>query len=115
MEYVQAEFDHFSKFLAGQEEDERLESYVERLRQLGEWGGEVELAAMSELYGRTIEVYRYDTQPSRTYRQQSAGPPLRVSYHFNSHYNSVVAVDGCLGSGGEDGPGRHGSGDGRAR
>eukprot|EP00479_Gromia_sphaerica_P014539 TRINITY_DN870_c0_g1_i2.p1 TRINITY_DN870_c0_g1~~TRINITY_DN870_c0_g1_i2.p1 ORF type:complete len:181 (+),score=33.17 TRINITY_DN870_c0_g1_i2:716-1258(+) len=63
------------------------------MKNSGIWGGEVEVQAMSEIYDRTIEIYVYQTSPARTYHQKGeldeSERPIRLSYHFNSHYNSV--------------------------
>jgi len=31
------------------------------------WGDNIEIQAMSELYGSPVELYEYDIQPSRTF------------------------------------------------
>jgi len=90
---------------------------VARMRLDGQWGDNVELQAMSEIYERPIEIYAYSHVPLKTFMTsasssnaaQSAAsaatsssssvpatgarppaPPIRLSYHFASHYNSVV-------------------------
>ena len=65
----------------------------------GVWGDDVELQALSEIYERPIEIYAYRAEPMRTFHEEdqaiggaSLGPrnPIRLSYHGNEHYNSIV-------------------------
>lgn len=71
--------------------DEDFVHYVERLKYNGEWGGEVEIRAMGEIYGRPVEIYVYRAQPRTVYPGTNpSAPPLRLSYHWNSHYNSAI-------------------------
>ena len=51
-------------------------------RNLGAWGDDVELQAISEIYNRPIEVYVNDNKPLRTFHEDNDGNvyPLRVAY-----------------------------------
>ncbi|KAI4785783.1 hypothetical protein KUCAC02_037553, partial [Chaenocephalus aceratus] len=48
--------------------------------------------AMAEMYNRPVEVYQDGTEPINTFHgiHQNNDEPIRVSYHRNIHYNSVV-------------------------
>jgi len=119
MNYIQHERYFFENFIAG----ETFEEYVTRMRMDGEWGDNVEIQAMSEIYDRPIEIYAYSHIPLKTFTSSapsssastSSSPshstpslahastlpfrPIRLSYHFASHYNSIVGPDfvqGCL-------------------
>merc|ERR1712025_431061 len=84
----------------------------------GVWGDNLEIQAFSELYGRTISIYAYDDVPMKTFSNESAANtdddeqdgngndngdgggggneeavPILLSYHCNSHYNSIVPLD----------------------
>lgn len=91
MMYITSEREFFSGYIA-----EQFEEYVERMMRDGEWGDHVEIQALSELYNRPVEIYAYSPVPMRTYQAPSTSsslsppPPIRLSYHFQSHYNSVV-------------------------
>ena len=61
----------------------------------GVWGDDIELQAMSEVYDRPIEIYAYRAEPMRTFHEEQNGQgnlkePIRLSYHGNEHYNSVI-------------------------
>jgi hypothetical protein len=45
---------------------------------------------MSEIYARPIEIYAYDVKPMKTFHEEGDVTPFRLSYHGNSHYNSIV-------------------------
>merc|ERR1712136_106883 len=50
------------------------------------------MQAMAEIYNRNFEVFQYSTEPINTFQSSSINDnePIRVSYHRNTHYNSVV-------------------------
>jgi OTU domain-containing protein 5 len=87
VEYVRAQKSFFRNFVF----DEDFDSYVSRMTFDGEWGGEVEIRAMGEIYQRPVEIYAYSVLPRQRYAgPRPHAPPLRLSYHWNSHYNSIV-------------------------
>ena len=49
-----------------------MSNYLSRKRQDGEWGDDVELEAMSEIYGRPIEIYAYRNVPLRTFHEDKS-------------------------------------------
>lgn len=88
MDYMHKNRDYFREFVT-----EDFTAYVERKRLNNTHGNHLEMQAMAEIYNRTIEVYEYTVQPINTLNEQARGPtnpPIRVSYHRHSHYNSVV-------------------------
>jgi len=89
MDYVEAESSFFANYIDGDVKD-----YIQRMRQNGEWGDNVEIQAMSEIYGRRVEIYAYSTEPMKTYQRHLGGSnPIRISYHCRSHYNSIAFPD----------------------
>jgi len=100
MKYIETERKYFHNFIEGNFQD-----YIDRKRTNGEWGDDVELQAMSEIYDRPIEIYAYDKKPMKTFHEQpeAAGldgaiqahdaiTPFRLSFHGNSHYNCIVPL-----------------------
>lgn len=87
MNYIAKNADYFGNYIT-----EDFKSYIKRKRKLNTYGNHLEMQAMAELYNRPFEVYQYATEPINTFQttQQSSNPPIRVSYHRNSHYNSVI-------------------------
>ncbi|CEM35289.1 unnamed protein product [Vitrella brassicaformis CCMP3155] len=104
MEYMEAEREYFQQFVT-----DRFEEHVHRMKQDGEWGDDVEIEAMSEMYDCRIEIYGYSNEALRTFHEtcNACNPhPMRLSYRGGSHYNSIVlrhgqrplttAAPGCL-------------------
>lgn len=91
MDYIESEREFFSQFIV-----DDFDHYVQRKRQNGVWGDDIELQAMSEIYERPIEIYAYRAEPMRTFHEEQNNnsgqlkEPIRLSYHGNEHYNSVV-------------------------
>nr|XP_006822205.1 PREDICTED: OTU domain-containing protein 5-like [Saccoglossus kowalevskii] len=87
MDYMLKNSDHFSQYVT-----EDFNAYINRKRTDNCHGNHLEMQALSEMYNRTIEVYMYGTEPMNTFHgsQRTDNEPIRVSYHRNIHYNSVV-------------------------
>lgn len=97
MDYILACQDYFKDFI-DTGIDGTIQSYCDRKRQDKVWGDDLEIEALSEIYGRPIEIYAYSSQPMRTFHesvQNEENPvqPIRVSYHGRNHYNAVVRHD----------------------
>jgi len=93
-DYLESESEYFKQYV--DTESIAYDRYLKFMRRPSTWGGNVEIQAISEIYDRPVEIYAYDTIPRNTFsnenRNRTAKPPLRLSYHFNSHYNSITYV-----------------------
>lgn len=97
--YIQENADEFSPFLGLDKDDPEFKIYCDRVASeiSAEWGGELELKALSCALGRTILVYSKDSPILRMNDNSSSSSnsvPLRVTYHkhyfsLGEHYNSV--------------------------
>ncbi|XP_036596546.1 OTU domain-containing protein 5 isoform X2 [Trichosurus vulpecula] len=87
MDYLMKNADYFSNYVT-----EDFTTYINRKRKNNCHGNHIEMQAMAEMYNRPVEVYQYSTEPINTFHgiQQNEDEPIRVSYHRNVHYNSVV-------------------------
>ena len=104
MDYLLIEREFFSQFVEGG--DKEFDNYINMKRKSGVWGDDVELQAISELYNRPIEIYSGSNKPLKTFHENIKDfnlkdninkenknikvSPIRISYHGNEHYNSVV-------------------------
>lgn len=101
MDYLQVEKKFFSQFIEDGEKE--FDNYVNMKRKLGVWGDDVELQALSEIYNRPIEIYSGSDKPLKTFHENkndfnlknkdnknSKIQPIRISYHGNKHYNSII-------------------------
>ncbi|XP_076369809.1 OTU domain-containing protein 5-A-like [Tachypleus tridentatus] len=87
MDYMAKNADHYSQYVT-----EDFEKYVERKRCDHIHGNHVEMQALSEIFNRPIEVYHYGSEPINTFHgmHKTDNEPIRLSYHRNIHYNSIV-------------------------
>ena len=69
--------------------------YLVKMQTLGEWGDNLEITALSELYQRRVEIYDQQTTPRLTFSESvnynNDHPPIRMRYKHGVHYDSVVA------------------------
>ena len=89
-EYISDHPDDFSPFL-----EEPLEEYIMKVRDTGEWGGQLELSALANAYGVEINVLQADgriekIEPGSTGTRKA----IWITYHRHSfglgeHYNST--------------------------
>lgn len=89
MNYIADNRDHFADFIANEDFDD----YVARKRRDDVHGNHVEIQAIAEMFNRPVHVYEYSDVPKNIYESSSAGndnPPLRLTYHCASHYNSLI-------------------------
>ena len=92
MKYISIERNYFSQFIVGGLE--KVDEYLEHQSRNGAWGDDIEIQAMSEIYNKPFEIYAYSNTPMRTFHENSGiGCPLRLAYHGQSHYNSIVNKD----------------------
>jgi OTU domain-containing protein 5 len=68
LDYVFACKDYFKDFIDVRI-DGTIDNYCERKRQDKVWGDDIEIEALSEIYGRPIEIYAYSAQPMRTFHE----------------------------------------------
>ena len=90
MDYMLKNDKFFSKFIP-----EAFDEYIRRKRNKSTYGDHVEIQALSEIYNRPIEVYQYSAEPINTFNGNyrnytNENPPVRLSYHGNIHYNSII-------------------------
>lgn len=88
MDYMEKEREHYSQFVA-----EDFTEYVRRKKRDKVFGNHLEIQAISEIYNRPIEVYAYGhREPINIFHKHyfTEYAPIRLSYHWGNHYNSVI-------------------------
>lgn len=90
MDYVEKNKLFYSQFIEGGET--QIPAYIQRKRKNGIWGDNLEIQALSEIYGRPIEIYVNVDKPIRSFCNDGDKTryPIKISYHGNKHYNSIV-------------------------
>jgi len=95
------------KWLVDPPTDVGLRQYVSARRHpvvsgIGEWGDHAEIIVMEELFDRPIEIFsvKDGASPRKTHldgempESMHGVTPIRISYHGENHYNSVVSDAG---------------------
>ena len=90
MDYIEKNKLFYSQFIEGGEA--KMPSYIERKRKIGIWGDNLEIQDLNEIYGRAIEIYVNLDKPIRSFCNAKINKkfPIKISYHGNKHYNSMV-------------------------
>jgi len=86
VDYMEKERDHFSQFVT-----EDFTEYLKRKRYDRVFGNHLELQAIAELFNRPILIYVNNEEPLNLFQEEykTDNPPMRLSYHYGNHYNSV--------------------------
>jgi hypothetical protein len=83
------------------EDDESLEAHIAKLRKIG-WGGQPELAAISQLAGRPIEMWTPGDDGNPVIREpySAMAGSIKLAYYPGNHYNALSVdenqKDACL-------------------
>ncbi|KAL5014916.1 hypothetical protein ScPMuIL_009186 [Solemya velum] len=87
IDYMAKNADYFTQYVT---EDFTL--YLRRKSLDNCHGNHVEIQAICEIYSRPIEVYQYSIDPINIFHgaYKTDNEPIRISYHQNVHYNSIV-------------------------
>eukprot|EP01080_Neovahlkampfia_damariscottae_P001729 gene1729-498_t len=83
--FIKTNRENFEPFIY----DETFEEYIDRMKQDGEWGGNLELQAISNAYQKNIKVYQYNAPILQIFFHDKA-ETIHLSYHNGDHYNSVI-------------------------
>jgi len=95
--------EEFAGFLLMNDDDEDIldiDEYIEKMREDGEWGGNVEVVVASRVYKRNIVVFSFEYANGalsivcEDKDKKEDGSDLLLSYHGESHYNSVHPIGG---------------------
>ena len=87
MDYIEKNSLFYSQYIEGGEK--QIPAYIKRKRKAGIWADNLEIEALAEIYQRTIEIYINPENPILI-GQDKKRFPIKISYHGNKHYNSIV-------------------------
>ena len=86
MDYMMKNHDYFAQFVT-----EDFSKYISRKSMDCCYGNHLEMQALSEMFNRNIEVYQFKKPPIVFYSPDATdNDPMRLSYHGQIHYNSIV-------------------------
>ena len=96
-DYMELHRERFVEFIDTDVNFSDFSHYINNMRVLKTWGGNLEITALSELYQRRVEVYDQRTVPRSTFSEclifDNDYPPIRVTFKNGNHYNSVLSDD----------------------
>ena len=87
MDYIEKNSIYYSQYIEGGET--QISAYIKRKRKSGVWADNLEIQALGEIYQRPIEIY-VDPDKPISIGSKLKRFPIRISYHGNKHYNSIV-------------------------
>lgn len=95
-QYLASERDYFEQFVA-----EPFDEFLTRIRREGEWGDDVEIEALSEIYDCRVEIYYAANCHAlmRTFHEACDAKwphPIRLQYEGHAHYNSLAPQAGLV-------------------
>jgi len=94
-EYIASERSYFEQFIA-----EPFADFIARIQRQGEWGDDVEIEALSEIYDCRVEIYAsYTHQRIRTFHEACDAKwarPIQLQYEGSAHYNSLAPRSGLV-------------------
>jgi hypothetical protein len=95
LDYIETERNYFQSFIV----NEPFDRYLERMRKDKEWGDNVELQAISEIYKARIEIFYASEIPIVIFSSQTKAERIfRIFYKNMNHYDSIVEANGGEGT-----------------
>lgn len=93
--YIASERNYFEQFIA-----EPFDEFITRIQREGEWGDDVEIEALSEIFDCRVEIYAsHNNSFMRTFHETCGAKwlhPVRLQYEGRAHYNSLTPASGVL-------------------
>ena len=97
-DHLRSHADEFAPFLGVEPISQQFEGYCNNMESDGEWGGQIELRALSASLRRQIHIYDMSTPLIIMGEDYFGNAPLKITYHrhyftLGEHYNSVRSLD----------------------
>ena len=88
--YMKENPDEFSPFI---EDDETFDKYLERMDEDGEWGGNLEIYALSKALNANFYIYIHKHPMYIVKNFEKPKRNILMTYHEGKHYNSLRKLD----------------------
>lgn len=89
VEYIKNNKDNFAPFII---DDETIDEYIERMSKNKEWGGNLEIYALSQALEANFYIYKEDKQ-MYIVNYDKPKKNITLTYHEGKHYNSLRKLD----------------------
>lgn len=90
VEYMKENKDDFIPFL---EENEPFDTYIEKISKDGEWGGNLEIYALSMALKMNFYIYIYQQPIYIVKNHEEPVKNIMLTYHNGKHYNSLRKLE----------------------
>ena len=90
VEYMKENKDTFIPFL---EEDEPFDTYIEKIAKNGEWGGNLEIYALSMALKSNFYIYIHEQPIYVVKNWEEPEKNIMLTYHNGKHYNSLRKLE----------------------
>ena len=94
--YIELYGERFKAMNATERNCVDLGHYLDSMRKLHTYGGNLEITALSEFYQRPVKIYPRQNVPMITISDENYGngiPPIRITVDNGNHYSSIVSED----------------------
>ena len=88
--YMKNNPDEFSPFI---EDDETFDKYLERMGEDGEWGGNLEIYALSKTLNANFYIYIHKHPMYIVNNFEKPKKNILLTYHEGKHYNSLRKLE----------------------
>ena len=88
--YMKNNPDEFSPFI---EDDETFDKYLERMGEDGEWGGNLEIYALSKILNANFYIYIHKHPMYIVNNFEKPKKNILLTYHEEKHYNSLRKLE----------------------
>ena len=88
--YMKNNPDEFSPFI---EDDETFDKYLERMGEDGEWGGNLEIYALSKILNANFYIYIHKHPMYIVNNFEKPKKNILLTYHEGKHYNSLRKLE----------------------
>jgi len=85
--------DHKDEFAPFIEDDESFDDYILRMSKSGEWGGNLEIYAMSKILQANFYIYIYEQPMYVVNNFDKPKKNIKLTYHDGKHYNSLRKLE----------------------
>ena len=90
IDYMQKNQDEFAPFI---EDDETYDKYLERMGEDGEWGGNLEIYALSKALNANFYIYIHKHPMYIVNNFEKPKKNILMTYHEGKHYNSLRKLE----------------------
>ena len=90
IDYMKENKDEFAPFI---EDDVPFDKYIEKMSQNGEWGGNLEIYALSKLLEANFYIYIHEHPMYVVKNFEKPKRNVMLTYHDGKHYNSLRKLE----------------------